>query len=56
MEYYVYVIYSPGSDKYYTGYTSDPESRLMEHNLGATTSTRNGRHWREASHKVAIFE
>ncbi|MCU0457929.1 MAG: GIY-YIG nuclease family protein [Bacteroidales bacterium] len=31
--------------RYYTGYSSDPSERLIEHNLGATPSTRSGRPW-----------
>lgn len=45
MEYYVYIIYSSAVDRYYIGYTSDPDARLIEHNLGATTSTRKGKPW-----------
>ncbi len=45
VEYYVYIIYSSLRDKYYVGYTSDPESRIAEHNSGATVSTRNGKPW-----------
>jgi len=45
MEYYVYVLYSQLKDKYYIGYSSDPDTRLIEHNLGATPSTRPGRPW-----------
>lgn len=45
MKYYVYIIYSQLKDRYYTGYSSDPEERLIEHNLGATPSTRPGRPW-----------
>ncbi len=45
MEYYVYIIYSPSRNKYYIGYSQNPEERLMEHNSGATTSTRSGKPW-----------
>ncbi len=45
MEYFVYIIYSQCRNKYYTGYSHDPESRLDEHNMGATISTRSGRPW-----------
>ena len=45
MEYYVYIIYSSSRDKYYTGYSQDPEARLIEHNFGATTFTRRGIPW-----------
>ena len=30
--YYIYILYSPASDKYYVGYSSDPLRRLIEHN------------------------
>jgi putative endonuclease len=45
MRYYVYILYSQSSDRYYTGYSSDPEESLIEHKLGATTSTKTGRPW-----------
>jgi len=45
MKYYVYILYSKSRDRYYTGYSSDPEERVVEHNLGATVSTRTGRPW-----------
>ena len=45
MEYYVYILYSQSKDKYYTGYSANPEERVAEHNLGATPSTRPGRPW-----------
>ena len=34
MSYYVYILYSPGLDRYYVGQTEDPEKRLEEHNTG----------------------
>lgn len=45
MKYYVYILYSQLKNRYYIGYTHNPEERLIEHNLGATTSTRPGRPW-----------
>jgi len=45
VKYYVYIIYSQSKDKYYTGYAVNPVERVMEHNLGATPSTRTGRPW-----------
>jgi putative endonuclease len=45
MKYYVYILYSQVKDKYYTGYSANPEERVVEHNLGATPSTRPGRPW-----------
>ena len=31
--YYVYILYSPGSGKTYTGFTNDVQRRLNEHNI-----------------------
>jgi putative endonuclease len=45
MKYYVYIIHSQSNDKYYIGYSHNPNERLEKHNLGATTSTRTGRPW-----------
>ncbi len=30
--FYIYIIYSKSADKFYTGYSSDPWRRLVEHN------------------------
>ncbi|GAB1417978.1 hypothetical protein MASR2M12_07430 [Bacteroidales bacterium] len=40
--YYVYIIFSPSSDIFYKGYTSNPEKRLWEHNndLSQYTATK----------------
>jgi putative endonuclease len=38
--YYVYVLRSKFDGKLYTGFTSDLESRLIEHNSGKVTSTK----------------
>lgn len=46
MRYFVYILYSASIDKYYVGYTHNPQERLEEHNAGATTSTRRGRPWK----------
>jgi putative endonuclease len=45
MIYYVYILHSQTKDRYYIGYSNNPEERLTEHNLGATPSTRPGRPW-----------
>jgi putative endonuclease len=45
MNYYVYILYSQSTDKYYTGYSHNPQERVLEHNAGATPSTRNGKPW-----------
>ncbi|MBN2523017.1 MAG: GIY-YIG nuclease family protein [Bacteroidales bacterium] len=44
--YYIYIIYSQNSDKYYLGYTDDPELRLKRHNTCCYTSyTHKHRPW-----------
>ncbi|MGE4539728.1 MAG: GIY-YIG nuclease family protein [Bacteroidales bacterium] len=51
--YYLYIIYSESSDKYYVGISSDPERRLEEHNTSDRKSyTRKHRPWSI----VALFE
>jgi len=46
MSFYVYILYSPSRDQYYTGFTHDITTRLFKHNAGATPSTRNGIPWK----------
>ena len=44
--YYIYIIYSPLSDKYYVGYTDDVYRRLAEHNSKPfNTFTSRHRPW-----------
>ncbi len=43
--YIVYILYSPGWDRYYVGYSAEPERRLLEHNSGKVKSTRSFRPW-----------
>jgi putative endonuclease len=45
MNYTVYILYSQSKDKFYVGYTQNPSERLLEHNAGATPSTRPGIPW-----------
>jgi putative endonuclease len=40
--YFVYILYSTASEKYYTGSTDDLFGRLKHHNGGHTPSTRSG--------------
>lgn len=44
--YFVYVLQSETSGKYYVGMTDDVNRRLVEHNSGKTTSTRKCRPWK----------
>jgi len=44
--YYIYIIYSEKSDKYYIGHSDDPERRLVEHNTDPRpTYTSKHRPW-----------
>ena len=44
--YFVYILFSSKSGKYYIGSTDNLESRLKHHNAGATPSTKSGApHW-----------
>ena len=43
--FYVYILYSKSSDRYYVGYCSDLATRLEKHNAGATPSTKPYRPW-----------
>ena len=43
--YYVYIIYSEKSNKYYTGQTNDYLSRFHEHNCGESFYIKTHRPW-----------
>ncbi len=43
--FYVYILKSETSGRYYIGYSEDPDRRLAEHNSGKVKSTRNFRPW-----------
>ena len=44
--FYIYIIYSSSSDKYYVGYSNDPQRRLIEHNTKPfNTYTSRYRPW-----------
>ena len=45
-EYFVYILYSESSDRYYIGQTNNLEKRLQKHNLGLVDSTRHSRPWK----------
>ena len=44
--YYVYILRSEKTKRLYKGFTSDLKSRILEHNRGKTTSTKNGIPWK----------
>ena len=41
----VYILFSKGLQKYYTGQTQNMENRLREHNSGETKFIRSGKPW-----------
>ncbi|WP_082911433.1 GIY-YIG nuclease family protein [Pedobacter psychrophilus] len=44
--FYLYILYSISSNKYYLGYSEDPERRLLEHNNSErVTYTSKHRPW-----------
>ena len=43
--YFVYILYSERSDRYYIGHTADLAARLHEHNAGRVRSTKGYRPW-----------
>jgi len=45
-KYYVYILESETTGKLYIGQTNNPEKRLLDHNRGASTYTKNKGHWR----------
>ncbi len=44
--YYVYVLWSERSQRFYVGYSGDLPRRLREHNAGTNRSTKYGVPWR----------
>ena len=46
MFFYVYIIQSSVSSKFYTGYTQNLTKRIEEHNNGENISTKHGIPWR----------
>ena len=40
--YWVYIIYFQKLDRYYIGYSDDPDKRLIQHNEGINRSTKFG--------------
>ncbi len=46
MSYFVYVLQSDVTKKFYIGQTKDVEARLQKHNQGESQATKSGRPWR----------
>ncbi|MGE0021615.1 MAG: GIY-YIG nuclease family protein [Draconibacterium sp.] len=45
MSYFVYILYSPSTDSFYKGQTSDINDRLRRHNNKQEQPTKNGAPW-----------
>jgi len=45
MNYFVYILYSEGSQKYYVGQTNNLQDRISRHNKGHNESTKPYRPW-----------
>jgi putative endonuclease len=45
LKYYMYIIYSSISDRYYTGHTADLIKRIDQHNSEYSLSTKTGIPW-----------
>lgn len=53
MHFFIYILFSQSTNKYYVGHSEDPIRRLSEHNCGIhQKSTTSGRPWE----LKAIFE
>ncbi len=48
---YVYVLQSETNQKFYIGYSTNPEARAVKHNEGGNISTKHDRPW-----KLIYFE
>ncbi len=46
MDYFVYIIQSQTTNRYYIGMTNDINKRIIYHNHGANKSTRNKGPWK----------
>ena len=43
--YFVYVLHSASTNKFYIGSSADPENRLKSHQAGKVRSSKSGRPW-----------
>jgi putative endonuclease len=43
MSYYVYILQSEKNDSYYVGSSDNPQARLIDHNLGRSSYSKNNR-------------
>jgi len=43
---FVYILFSPSIERYYSGHSDDFQRRIQEHNAGKTPSIKNGIPWK----------
>ena len=46
MSYFVYILFSESTNKFYKGHTKDIDARMFRHNNNYEKSTRNGAPWK----------
>jgi putative endonuclease len=49
--YFVYILFSEKCNRYYIGYSGDVDARLIRHNTGMVTATRNCRPYKICASK-----
>jgi len=54
--YHVYILYSEKCDRHYIGYASDIQARLIRHNAGLVTATKNCRPYIVSASKSFVTE
>ena len=54
--YYVYVLKSEKSGRWYTGYTNNLRKRLSQHNLGQSNWTKGGVPWKLIYYEACLEE
>ena len=52
--YFVYVLQSQSTGHFYTGFTSNLEQRVLQHNRGVTKSTKHRVPWRLVHHEPFV--
>jgi putative endonuclease len=54
--YYIYVLLSDKTGKWYTGYTHDLRKRIDEHNSGFCRSTKHGCPWKLIYYEACLIK
>ncbi len=54
--FYTYILYSAKCDRYYIGYCADVQARLIRHNNGMVTATRNCRPYEVKASKTFLTQ